>query len=442
MKYFVKVCVSVLLSVSSLAAAEVKQLRLMTDQALSGVTSNQVEILNATAVNGRILASVKVLPKDKKEMDSWMSNEKGTRFAAAWFTNEWKLVSIGEPLYGFEAFFNPVPSGISQAEMSTLPTGVFPMILVRDAASEKCPFAYVTATRLMCLNNELGVERGEDGSKHEWDLPVQANNFMVIDQTIWVASSYMGTLLHPFDFETGKLETGVLNSSALMSALKKAKVEDDRLKEFSAEDSPVVNDEEDSSQKVDASEQVKGLERAVLTTPRSFQFKVLKQKQNIYIFLRSPLAMVTLSWPELKVRNLFILQKDDLASFMLGYSQLWVSQFDMYQGRPMVWLSLLRPLTYGNLLTTSPDYAKGIHDRWDEAKKGPLTPEVVLGTDETQVALSLEGDRIDQIFVKDDQTFEKEWREMGAPFFHLNGNQVWASAINTDSHLVGLERVL
>ena len=108
-------------------------------------------------------------------------------------------------------------------------------MIVRDQTGEICPFGYATASKLMCLGSDLMIEKKEDGSRREFNLPVQANNYLVINNEIWVAASSEGMLLHRLDIETGKFEEHTVNVKQIKAALKEKELKEEDFSDLDLE---------------------------------------------------------------------------------------------------------------------------------------------------------------------------------------------------------------
>lgn len=421
------------------ASAETKPLQAKSVQLLSGLTNNQLIVIDAVSVSGRFLASTKVVPKDDNERKSWLLAHRGHMFAPAWFTKEWKLINLGEPLYGYEYLFNPMPAEIAEDESDSVAMGAFPQVIVRDQTSEICPFAYATASKLMCLGSDLMIEKKDDGSRREFKLPVQANNYVVINNEIWVAASSKGMLLHRLDIETGKFEDHVVDVKQIKAALKEKELKEEDFSDLDLEGKALREDDQDQDSTSDESPN-----QLYMTTARSFQFKIAQLGSEVFVFLRNPMCLVTLSWPQNVVRSILLLKLDDLPNEFRNYQQIWVTHFDLYNNHPMVWLSATRPMTYASLLANTPDEAQTIKEDWNKAgrEREPLKPETVLGVEENHIAMMLGPEKILEIYVVNNATHDQHSAPIGGPFFHLNGKQVWIAVYDKETKKMGLERVL
>jgi len=398
-------------------------------------TDKKMEIIHAVPVMGRYLASVKVVARDRSEKESWIAHFKGSSmFAPAWFTKEWKLVSLGEPTYGFDQDFSPVPS--DRDANSNLATLRFPQVIARDAMADECPYLYGTTTYLSCLNQDLQIEKNKKGSARRWQLKSQARGYIVVDANVWVKGPSDGRLLYRFDLESGKAADKIIEVKQLNAFLKLKATESD----------PFDPIEENTDRRASTSNALDSeYVQALNDTPSSFEYDVVVKEQSAYLLLRQPLVLITLNWPDGQPQKIVKVRSSDMPAWALQYGDLSLLTLEPRKEEIVAWFSVTKPFTYGELSLANPTDAQKFKANWERnrARTGnsaQLTQQTVLGVKEDYLSLGFTSTKITRIYEFKPPN-NPEWL-LGGYVFHIPPDGIWMSAYNTKTGQHGVTQVL
>lgn len=405
--------------------------------------AQRIDIIDAVQVLGRYLASTKIGPRNEDEGKSWAIEHKGASkmFAPAWFTSDWKMISVGEPIYAADFSFTAIPSGVDPSESALQPRSRFPAVVSRDPMAESCPFIYLIPTRIMCLDNELRIERSSKGNIRQVELPFQASGAFVESGQVWIKGLHEGKLLHSFDWEKLKIDQDLLSVSSVVQALTKAGFGHTDLISYT-EDQPsegreAADRQTGESDPTEISKSENGSEfdeyyTSLQSTAGSFQFDIVLSDNNIFLILRRPLVLLVGAWPSCKISGTIKVEKDDLPSFAHEFGEVFLNSSGYWQGKMLVWLSLARPMTFASYRQSNPAAAQAYIDH----SSVPTPDDTFMGVEERNFALAFDKKRFlgsYEIRYQDD-----EWVPVYSSIFLSDNKHLWIAARNRKSRLPGL----
>jgi hypothetical protein len=136
------------------------------------------------------------------------------------------------------------------------------------------------------------------------------------------------------------------------------------------------------------------------------------------------------------------INESDLPAWALNYLSLSLISLEVYKGEPIAWLSLMKPLTYGEISIDDPVIAAQFKRAWEKSNPAAqLTMETVLATDEVYLGLGMSRTDVRTVYEFSRPKAGTEWFPSGC-VFHLQKDGVWISAFNQKTGQTGVSRVL
>ena len=184
----------------------------------------------------------------------------------------------------------------------------------------------------------------------------------------------------------------MLSLQHLVHALKNHGVQKQKIKLLLNSERPLVENPSDSMSPEAFQKQVRKdilqasgqtYRRAYLSAlralPTSFQYQVAPFKNQLFMIVRNPLTVAVWSFPEGRLLKLRRVREQEVPAEILNANQMYLGPAAASSSGFRVWFETDAPLKYQYLILHNSYLAEDIARRWRPEKKGPLTPQTVVG---------------------------------------------------------------
>ena len=389
---------------------------------LSGVPQNRfVNVLDMEPVFRRYLAVIQVRPRTKEVIRSWMlTGGAPYQLAPAWLNESGRILQIGEPTYAFLGDLNPFPAG---ADFDLRPDYVFPQVWVRDAMSDSCPFLWVTALNVDCINTNLDRKR-------VLVLPVQAMSFFVYDGELWMAGRYRDKLFHKVSWKDGAIVESRIPVRLVQRVLEKNKI----LHRNDAS-TPELFQPLKTPQEILKLSEVKHPDpalRDLLTRPTSSPVLAASQGNFWFLILRRPFAVLALDPKTGRPVKVKPIHPEMLPEKARYYHDFYLVKAYGRKRDVLAWLLFVKGRSYREIALQQPALAMKFRERWQREHHSDPKPTDIMFTANLHMILKITPD-LEEIEAFDLFSFfhDRPGYELGEmPFFA--GESMWMTVVPKD----------
>jgi hypothetical protein len=396
-----------------------------------------------------------------------------TFLAPAWFSTQWQLLHLGDPLFAAPVELNPgplagwEPSLLDPLGFPRYPVHRFPKVLVRMAGAAWCPYLIVTTTQIACLDESLRL------GPH-WEIPFQGMDVFSWQEAIWIAGYHDGFLLHevrvtdeghgPYEIRPARIVRSVGTLHDLKTFLEKRGYSSADLRDLDPSTWDLFVQLADKNRKK-MTENPQKLESLMRKDPKGRRYlpfglhaslrpfhlpmAATAQGDRAYVVLHRPFGVVVVG-AEGSILDFWPIRREDLPPSIRNYSRPAVWDISLARDRLFINVRLERDIPYQELRTVDPAAAARLAEQWDVISRQrcsdivpcgrPLTPETVTGTEHALYGFEMtKRGTIDRVYSLD--VSDGQWFRWIAPVFFPTPDEMWMP-VRTTEYERGVARMI
>ncbi len=369
-------------------------------------------------IGRRYLAIMEIRPRRPENFKNFLKKFKAPRAYVPVMLNEgMRVLFKGNPVPGPLPILNPRDQDPSLSFQLT-----FPRLKQRAMDSDICPYVWLDANRVRCLDAFLETES-------TIQLPMQSRGYSIVGGHIWLHALYRQRLLHRVDLKKNTIKESRLPIRSIESLLRKSGLlKRDHLCETSSGWTPTslsANDEQKGNSP--------GRQAEFKRWTPSCVFRSLVHKNKLYIAFKNPPVYVVYTWPDLLPVSVYAFKKEHLPKWIHTYDDMVLEALEPFKEETVaLWISFHKGITYRESKRRNP-LSADIHARaWKQQHPGAtLTEETILLIQSDLLLFILDHSGIRHIY-DPYAAFRNEprWKPNGLPFI-MNG-EVWISVRSSE----------